>query len=641
MRLRIPLLAVMAAALSIASPAHAIRVVTWNIIDYFGSNANARAASLRTVMAPLNPDILIVQEINDSAAKDSLLNNVLNVVEPGQWTGAWLTLSGDEGGAIFWKPAEASVTNITSISTGGPRLVLTGVVKPAGYVANGSWFRIYSVHYKAGSTPIDSTTRRNECTNLRTILNNTDIALFSPNFLIGGDTNFYGAWEGGYIRLTESQLDNDGRGYDPIPLPGTWNDGAYALYHTQSTRAASGGMDDRFDVWLSSASLRDGNGLDFVPGTNSAYGNDGAHFNLDIDGNGFNSAVGLTVATALKAVSDHLPVIYQLRVPAKVVAASQLDFGDVLVGAAGVTQPLSVSNVAIPPADKLRYSLVAPIGFTTPGADSVVAGAAPKVHDIGLLTASSGVKAGTLSMLTNDVDSTSKPVQLSARVLEHAVASLDSTVAVTASSRDFGDHPAGGFEDLPVRIHDLGWNALQARLTVTGANITGGDGRFSVVGFAPVTVGEVGHSYTVRFDGSGSPLDSTYEATLTFTTSDEALPGAAAAAPLTVQLAAHVSAGAGVDDRFTLRLSPPRPNPAQYGAELAFELPREAAVEAGVYDLGGRRVATLADGVLGAGPHTLRWNARDEGGQRLPAGLYFVRFSTPGLARVHRLALVP
>jgi hypothetical protein len=60
-----------------------------------------------------------------------------------------------------------------------------------------------------------------------------------------------------------------------------------------------------------------------------------------------------------------------------------------------------------------------------------------------------------------------------------------------------------------------------------------------------------------------------------------------------------------------------------------------------VYDLGGRRVASLAAGVLGAGRHTLRWNAQDAAGNRVAAGLYFVRFSTPGLSRVHRLALLP
>lgn len=641
--LRLPLLAALLAALATVTPAHALRVATWNLELYSSTNIAARQASFRTAFAGLNPDVLIVQELNNAAGKDSFFVNVLDVVQPGEWaSSAWYSLGSGEGGAIFWKPAKATVTNITTVSTGGPRMVLAGILKPVGYVANGAWCRLYSVHFKAGTATTDSTTRRLECTNLRTSINNVDTATNGPGFLIGGDTNFYGAWEGGYIRLTESQLDNDGRGRDPIPLPGTWNDPSYALYHTQSTRAASGGMDDRFDLWLSSSSLRDGQGLEFLPSSNVAYGNDGAHYNQDIDGGGFNSAVGLVIATALRVAADHLPVLMQLQLPAKVVAASQLDFGDVIVGAAGVTQPLAVSNGAVTPADKLRYSLVAPVGFTvSPGADSVAAGAAAKIHQVGLLAGSAGVKAGTLTMFTNDVDSTSKPVQLSARVLDHAVASLDSATVLATLGIDFGDHPASGFENLPVRLHNQGWNALQADLAVTGASITGGDGRFSVVGFSPVTVGELGHTFSLAFDATGAPSDSTFAATLTFTTADEPLPGATAQASLTVNLTAHVSAATDAGTSYALRLAPPRPNPARAGAEIAFELPREAPVEVAIYDLGGRRVATLHSGRLGEGHHALRWNAQDEGGRRVAAGLYFVRFTTPGLTRVHRLALLP
>jgi hypothetical protein len=642
--LRFSAAAAVFALLAAATPAHAIRVATWNLEVYQNGNIAARQASFRTVLAGLNPDVMVCQEINDAASKDSMLLNVLNVIQPGQWAGSWIELGSDDG-AIFWKPAKVNVTNLTTVPVGSTRAVLLAVVKPLGYESNASWLRMYSLHFKANSVPFspaDSATRRTEGTNLRTAINNVDTAANGPNFLVGGDTNFYGNYEGGYIRLTESQLDNDGRGSDLFPLPGTWNDAAFAIYHTQSTRAASGGLDDRFDLWLMAHSLRSGNGLDYVPGTYVPYGNDGAHYNLDIDGGGFNSAVGVTIATALRLASDHLPVLVQIQVPAKVVAASQLDFGNVIVGAAGITQPLLVSNNAVIPADKLRYSLVAPIGFTlSSGADSVAAGAAAKIHTVGLLTGSAGDKAGTLLMTTNDVDSTSKPVQLSARVLDHAVASLDSGVVLTSADLDFGDHSAANFEDLPVRVHDQGWNDLQAQLAITGASIVGGDGRFSLVGFAPATAGAVGHTFTVHFDGAGAPLDSAYAATLTFTTADEALPGAAAAAPLTVNLSAHISSGAGVGNTYTLRLLPPRPNPARTGAEVAFELPREARVDAGVYDLGGRRVATLAAGELGSGPHSLRWNAQDEGGNRVPAGLYFVRFTTPGLARTYRLALLP
>lgn len=631
----------------VATPAHALRVATWNMTHYEIGNVSARQGQFRAILQAIDPDVLIAQELNDAQSKDSLLLNVLGVIQPGQWTASWLQLGG-EGGAIFWKPAKVAATQPSPVSTGGPRPVLATLVKPVGYATSPGWFRVYSVHFKAGTA--DTLNREVECSNLRTFINTQPTLTVGPNFLIGGDTNFYGSWEGGYQKLTESQADNDGRGFDPLSMPGTWNNFAYAPYHTQCpcatgcpTGFSGGGLDDRFDLWLTSQSVQDGAGLDLLPGSYLAFGNDGLHYNSDVNGNGFNNAVGLALANALHDASDHLPVVLQLRLPPRLAATSQIAFGDVIVGAAGVTQPLSVANTGTVPAEALAYSLAAPAGFTAPGGPfSLAAGAAPNLHDVGLLTASTGVQSGTLVVSTNAPDSLTKNVLLSGRVLAHAVASLDSGTVVTASTLDFGSHLAGDFADLGVRVHDQGWNALQAQLAVTAANVTGGGGRFSLPGFAPATFGAVGRTLAVRFDAAGATTDSAYDATLELTTSDEALPGAQPAATLTVELHARVlSSTDDVPVGYALRLSPPRPNPARAGAEIGFELPREARVDAAIFDLSGRRVATLAAGPMGEGHHVLRWNAQDEQGRRAPAGLYFVRFSTPGLTRVQRLALLP
>jgi hypothetical protein len=61
---------------------------------------------------------------------------------------------------------------------------------------------------------------------------NTQSAVI-PNLLLGGDTNFYGDLEGGYIRLLEDQADDDGRLRDSATLPGTWNQFGYRFYHSQ------------------------------------------------------------------------------------------------------------------------------------------------------------------------------------------------------------------------------------------------------------------------------------------------------------------------------------------------------------------------------------------------------------------------
>lgn len=627
------------------APAHALRVATWNLWQYPETDLADRQPLFRTVIAAMDPDILIAQEINSAAGKDSFLTNVLNVVQPGQWVGSWLLL-GTEGGAYFWKPAKVGIVNITSIATGGPRPVMVGLVKPVGYVKNDAWFRLYSIHLKAGSA--DTTMRRVECTSLRTTINNQITTVVGTNFLLGGDSNFYGSSEGGYIRLTESQADNDGRCFDHLVMPGVWNQFAYRFQHTQCpclsgcrTGFSGGGMDDRFDLFLESASLRDGSGLDLLVSTYKAFGNDGNHYNESIN-TSFNTAVPIAVANALRDASDHIPVVLDLQLPAKTSAPSQFALGDVIVGATH-SLPLTVSNGGTTPADTLRYSLAAPAGFTVAGGPfKAASGVAGNAHPIGLLTGTVGAKAGTLVVTANDPDTLAKNVQLSARVLAHAAASLDSVAVLTSQSLDMGQHPAIGFPDAGVRVHNSGYGALQAQLVVTGASISGGAGRFSVpTGDLPVQLAGVGRTFPVHFDAAGATGDSTYTATLTFTTSDESLPGATAAAALTVNLQARVSAAGVEAGTGALSFLPPRPNPARAMAEMAFELPREMAVELAVYDLGGRLVRTLASGRLGAGTHSLRWDTQDLAGRKAAAGLYFVRFQAGGLSRVSRLVLLP
>ncbi|NNF07392.1 MAG: T9SS type A sorting domain-containing protein, partial [Candidatus Eisenbacteria bacterium] len=59
---------------------------------------------------------------------------------------------------------------------------------------------------------------------------------------------------------------------------------------------------------------------------------------------------------------------------------------------------------------------------------------------------------------------------------------------------------------------------------------------------------------------------------------------------------------------------------------LNFQLAQTEHVTAYVYDMRGRRVRTLADGSHPAGRHSIPWNGRDDGGQAVANGVYFMRF---------------
>jgi len=70
------------------------------------------------------------------------------------------------------------------------------------------------------------------------------------------------------------------------------------------------------------------------------------------------------------------------------------------------------------------------------------------------------------------------------------------------------------------------------------------------------------------------------------------------------------------------RLAQNHPNPFNPSTRIGFALDAAGPVEVAVYDLGGRRVAVLADGMFAAGEHSLIWDGRTGDGRSAPAGQY-------------------
>ena len=66
------------------------------------------------------------------------------------------------------------------------------------------------------------------------------------------------------------------------------------------------------------------------------------------------------------------------------------------------------------------------------------------------------------------------------------------------------------------------------------------------------------------------------------------------------------------------------PQPARGPQTLSLTLERIGRVRVVVYDVAGRRVRTVRDG-LASGPTRITWDGRDDLGRRVPAGIYFLR----------------
>ncbi|HYM80870.1 MAG TPA: T9SS type A sorting domain-containing protein [Candidatus Limnocylindria bacterium] len=632
-----------------AAPAHALRIVNYNIMFYPSVNVSGRNPYFRGVMGPLGADVVVVQELNSPAGVDSFRNNVLNVLEPGQWASAPYTNGPDSNNGLFYKPARVQFLGSWAwIPPDNLRQVNCYRLKPAGYTDAAAELRVYSLHLKAGDSGADEARRLTDAIGIRDSMNTMPPG---SHAILTGDFNVYRSTDLAFQKFLESQADNDGRVYDPLNAVGNWHDGGtFAAIHTQCPSTTSyrpsgsysgGGVDDRFDMFLPTYNMNNGEGLDLLVSTYIPIGNDGLHLNKSVTDAPIAPA-DTTYARALWWASDHLPIRVDVQIPAKITAPPTLALGTVIVG--GGTD-LVLSNPATIPADELTLTFSPPAGFTAPAGTQIVSPGLSSAFAIGTAAGSPGPRAGNLTITTDAPDAPTVVVGLTADVLDHARASLDSSSVVLASLLDFGAQTAGAFSTQLARVHNQGYDALQARLSVTGGGITGGHGRFSIVGgFTPGLVAGVARSYTIAFNDAGATQDSTYEATLTLTSADELLPGAAPQPNLVITLRARpVSGQTDVADGVlpsASRLFTPFPNPVLERATVRFDIAQPTATRIEIYDLAGRRVALLADREFEPGTYALNWNARGEEGGALRSGLYFVRMSGRGLRpQIARLVL--
>ena len=73
-----------------------------------------------------------------------------------------------------------------------------------------------------------------------------------------------------------------------------------------------------------------------------------------------------------------------------------------------------------------------------------------------------------------------------------------------------------------------------------------------------------------------------------------------------------------------LALGAAAPNPFQRSTRVAFAMPQRGSADVSVYDVTGRRVATLFQGEAQAGPHSATWDGRASDGSLAPSGVYRV-----------------
>ena len=169
---------------------------------------------------------------------------------------------------MYTEPADAATLQLRVVGTSNPPIDLY----------------VYSSHLKAST---GSANQADRLFGIEEVLENAAELPEGSRIIYAGDYNIYTNSEPAYEALVASSPVG---AIDPYGN-GSWSGASNAHKHTQSPRASAGGgliggsLDDRFDFQVFTAVLGDGMGVDYMTGSLRAFGNDGNHYDVAINGN--------------------------------------------------------------------------------------------------------------------------------------------------------------------------------------------------------------------------------------------------------------------------------------------------------------------------------------------------------------------
>jgi hypothetical protein len=143
----------------------------------------------------------------------------------------------------------------------------------------------------------------------------------------------------------------------------------------------------------------------------------------------------------------------------------------------------------------------------------------------------------------------------------------------------------------------------------------------------------------VDYDATGLEVG-TYDALIRIGTNDPDETVTNIPVTLTVtEDATDVVVGAGLPTEF--ELAAPQPNPFSQATAIRYAIPVEGKhVTIAVFDVAGRRVRTLVDGVQPVGRHVANWDGRDDAGSRTSSGVYFYKMNAGSFEQVQKVTVL-
>ncbi|WP_148072725.1 hypothetical protein [Bythopirellula goksoeyrii] len=408
-----------------------LRMVTYNTLtgQAFGGQQTARLPYSSTILEAIGLenvggiskpiDVLILQEQFSMELSTQSFVDVLNSIY-GAGTYARSTINGavssfNGGGGrpgLVYNTQSVQLIDELAFGTVGtgdlqPRASLRYQLRPVGYDASADFY-VYNNHYRSDNP----TSRLIEATSVR---NNSDALGEGIHAIYAGDYNVTSSNVGMFQELLSS---GNGQAFDPIDTLGVWHDNQFIgptdirHVHTQSPAVdgdpidaeggADGGLDDRFDFQLVTGEFLDDEGLSYIPGSYRAFGNNGTHNLNDRITSG--TGASPTVLSALLNNSDHLPVVADYQLPAKMNAMLASVPTNVMQGAS-VGIDVFVENIAnvlsVNGADELDYTITVGGSLLGSGSGTAFPLAGADMSQIFLDTSSTGFKTGIVTVASS------------------------------------------------------------------------------------------------------------------------------------------------------------------------------------------------------------------------------------------------
>jgi endonuclease/exonuclease/phosphatase family metal-dependent hydrolase len=364
-----------------------LKLMSYNLMHYpstyvYEDSSNTfvdRSPTLKAITDEIQPDILMVCELQNATGAAAILTNVLNVGTSRYASPNFVYNQSSSYTALnqfLYYNTDKLILENQSVLTTTIRDInnYTFLLNTADKATNPIYLEVFVAHLKA-STGASNEQKRLNMVNVFT----SNLASIPSNhhIVFAGDFNFYTASEDGYQEIIDTN--NAVTMVDPINREGSWhNNSSYKDVQTQSPLTSNnqfaanygangaesdgvkGGLDDRFDFIMIDQNTKTSADLHYVTNSYKAFGNNGNCFNDNIDDIDCSGAeYSQTTRNNLANMSDHLPVVMELETNQAFLAVEQVSSANILRGnVVSDFLPLQISSLN----NELEYNIYNNLG---------------------------------------------------------------------------------------------------------------------------------------------------------------------------------------------------------------------------------------------------------------------------------------